>query len=485
MALALIYEIGVLILLGLSGVSAGLLAGIKNPVLLAGTAIGFASLIRLTSTFGTWFLGRPSSTLTAWAISALAVTAIAVLAAWRQWRPASIGMTIFAGLSTAALGIKYVLRIGEMQHSDSTGIVSRALLVIQPDSPDISPITENPKRGLLYPIMLALGPPERILTSYTPLVFLSLALLVGWIAWSLTQNLTLTARISGLIAIGAFLATIPIVRISATYLNSHLLVAYGLTLITTSVLLATRRLEFGGSSLWIFTLGGVVAATSRVEAIVLVGILAVMTVALEDFESINRLGFFLSLLSIGGYLLLWLWGLNTPLAESFGLPYWQLALSWLVGSLMLSSRAITRYRRFIPHFLGTALAVTLFWMIFNSSNPSSLLLAQWPNFGLGEGGWATAVPILIGLLVVLGWRRQSTEYRWLVVSGGLIVMGILFTKTFDGGFGRESFYDSVNRMALHVLPLFTVALIIGVGKVFDRLAIFLTKPSGQGGRDGN
>jgi hypothetical protein len=325
--------------------------------------------------------------------------------------------------------------------------------------------------------MLALGPPERILTTYTPLVFLSLTLVAVWLAWHLSKNLTAKSRIGAILAIGGFLATVPIVRMAITYLNSHILVSYGLTLIAVSIFLASKKRSFGGSEFWVFTLGGAFAATSRVEAILLVGILAVMFRVIGSFDRLSCRRFLLSLLVIGVYLLAWLWGLGTPLAESFGMPYWQLALAGLGGSLILSSKIATKYRHLIPHLLGIALAATLLWTVFRSNNPYGLLLAQWPNFGLGEGGWATAVPVLIALLILLGWRGQSVEYRWLIVNAGLMVMAILFSKTFDGGFGRESFYDSVNRMALHVLPLVVVALIIGVATIFDRLVISLTGQS--------
>ena len=112
--------------------------------------------------------------------------------------------------------------------------------------------------------------------------------------------------------------------------------------------------------------------------------------------------------------------------------------------------------------------------ISQSPSPASLISAQWPNFALGAGGWATAVPVAIGLTLALGWRSQTLEYRWLMTNALLTALALLVSKTFDGGFGREGFYDSVNRMALHVLPLLAIALIIGVGTTFDRLVIFLS-----------
>lgn len=468
------YEILVLAILGGSGIASALLIGLRSPFLIAGSAIGFASILRLVSTLFTWFLGTPSLFLEAWALLSVLVTTIGLSCCWRHWRPAAQAAGIFGAIGALSFLMKFWFQLGEMQHSDSTGIISRALLVIQSGATDWSPITSSPKRGLLYPIMLALGPDERILVVYTPVVFFSTALLVGWASLKISSRTTPYARVIALATIGGVLATIPMVRIAVTYLNSHTLVSYGITLMVVSALRSYKEQYFRSPNVWMFGLGGVVATVSRIEAILLVGIIAVSLVGFIDFARRDRARLGVALSVIGSSLLIWLWGLEVPETESFGLPYWKLAAVGLVAIVGFYYLSSSNAKAYLPHVVGVALGVMLIVEISQSPSPASLISAQWPNFALGAGGWATAVPVAIGLTLALGWRYQTLEYRWLMTNALLMTLALLVSKTFDGGFGREGFYDSVNRMALHVLPLFAIALIIGVGTTFDRLVIFLS-----------
>jgi len=93
--------------------------------------------------------------------------------------------------------------------------------------------------------------------------------------------------------------------------------------------------------------------------------------------------------------------------------------------------------------------------------PGELILAQWPNLGLGAGGWGTAAHVFVASALLLGLRRRSSSYRLLLALSALLIGAILYSKTFDGGFGREGFYDSVNRMWLHVMPTILLTALIG------------------------
>lgn len=476
------YEILALALIGSSGIVASLLAGVRNPFLIAGSAIGFASTIPLISTLLCYFLGKPYWGLEAWVIISTLVTIIGLSARWQHWQLASQAGAVFAVLSALSLTLKFVFEIGEMQHSDSTGIVSRALLVIQSGATDWSPVTSSPKRGLLYPIMLALGPYERILVTFTPLVFLSTALLVGWMSLRIIGRARPSTPIIALAVTGGFLATIPMIRISATYLNSHILVSYGVTLMATAALLSKKERRFCGQNVWLFGLGGVVATVSRIEAILLVGIIAVSLFGLFELAQRDRRRLITILFVVASSMLIWLWGLNVPVSETFGVPYWMLAGSGVIVLLVLNYVSTTNIRRYFPHLIGVLLGITLILEIFQSASPAAALFSQWPNFALGAGGWAAAMPVTIGLISVLGWRKQSPEYRWLITNAILLSMAILVSKTLDGGLGRAGFYDSVNRMALHVAPLFVMALAIGVGEIFGQSAIFSSSQTTRNAR---
>jgi len=95
-------------------------------------------------------------------------------------------------------------------------------------------------------------------------------------------------------------------------------------------------------------------------------------------------------------------------------------------------------------------------------------MAQWPNLVLGEGGWATAALVFVAFTFLFWWKSQTADYRWLQSVVWLAIAMIFFSKTFDGSFGRESFYDSVNRMILHVMPLILAVSIVGFSEILSR-----------------
>jgi hypothetical protein len=108
-------------------------------------------------------------------------------------------------------------------------------------------------------------------------------------------------------------------------------------------------------------------------------------------------------------------------------------------------------------------------VVFSSGDTIGMALAQWPNLGLGAGGWATAAHMFIGSMVLIGLTKRSANFRQLLFASALVIGGILFTKTFDGAFGGAGFYDSVNRMWLHVMPLVMTATLLGYSELLGEL----------------
>jgi hypothetical protein len=94
---------------------------------------------------------------------------------------------------------------------------------------------------------------------------------------------------------------------------------------------------------------------------------------------------------------------------------------------------------------------------------------------LGYGGWGVAAAALAASLVLLGWRARSKQYRKLASILIMMIFAALFAKLFDGGefgggFGRDSFYDSANRMWLHTLGIATSAMVLGFAEFFHDVA---------------
>jgi len=314
--------------------------------------------------------------------------------------------------------------------------------------------------------MLALGPEGRLLSAYTPLVYFALLLAAGWIAWKL-----LAGRVSWKVfavvvgAVGVFSLTVPMFRAAMSYLNAHTLMGFATVLLVGGFLIARQEQRFSSIPLAFTLVGGALGATARVEGIALVLVVVIALVSQTWWSgATSRIQLFAALSVIGLTLTWWLASLDSPVIERLGLPdsaFGLLVLVTLVGAGLAASKWIDPIRAWMLPAAAGILLVLLARVVWQSSNPIGTVLAQWPNLGLGVGGWGTAAHVFIGSAVLLGIRRRSAEYRWLLGLSVLLIGAILFTKTFDGGFGREGFYDSVNRMWLHVMPTILVATLVG------------------------
>ena len=96
------------------------------------------------------------------------------------------------------------------------------------------------------------------------------------------------------------------------------------------------------------------------------------------------------------------------------------------------------------------------------------LLALWQNQVLTEGLWGFTLLGLVLVFVLIGFRGASVEYRTLLASSVLLILGTLITKMLDGGqfgdptLGRLGWSDSLNRMWLHGFTIFVVTAVVGI-----------------------
>jgi len=477
-----IYEALVLTLMGFSGVGAGLLLGIRQVIPLAVAGLAASTVIRVWSAFASWSLGLPELNLELWvAVSAGAAVAAGIVH-FREWRRALAAVVLFGGLALAALGSKYVLDIGERHHSDVSQNIGMAVILFQGDSPDLAPAAKNFKRGIAYPLMLALGPEGRILGGFTPLIFLMTLLLAGWLARELLDASISTGLLWGVFAVvAAFSISVPMFRAAMFYLNGHTLMGFGILLLVGGVALAFRSQQFDAVPVALSLLGGVIGVTARIEGAVLVLTLLAMLGSAPLFATCKmRLQLFSVLGLIGVSLSWWLIALDSPVFGRLGLPLgteWVLLVITIVGATLVASPYMDSIRKFFVLTVIGIIGIGLAREIWQSSDPVGLILAQWPNLGLGAGGWGTAAHVFVASAVVLGLRRRSSDYRLLLALSAMLIGAILYSKTFDGGFGREGFYDSVNRMWLHVMPTILLTALIGYSEVVKNSFGSTAKPS--------
>lgn len=458
-----IYEGLVLAALGAGGVSLAILFGARGVVNVASLGFGLAVVNRVLSAFLMWSLGMHGLAWEFWMVTSLVpILALAVLRRhnWKDWL---LGSAVLGFLSLIALSTKYVFDIGERHHADSAKILAIALIPIQRELSDISPLAGQFKRGMAYPLMLALGPDGRILSALTPMVFMVSLMFAVWIAWNtLPKNRSWAPFVVALAAISFYSVTVPIFRASMFYLNGHTLMGFGLLLIVASLL---RLREFGRFDSVAFALafaGSVIGATARIEGVLLViiGLAAIVSAGRFNNPS-ERFLLFTAVASGGLSLTWWLHVVGSVVLDRFSVNNLAVALLSVVGATVVSLLRFDKLRRLIFPLVGLVMTSLIIMAIARSSDPVDMVLAQWPNLGLGAGGWGTAALVFAGSVMLLGFRQRADNYQVVLLIVILWIEGILFSKTFDGGFGGAGFYDSVNRMWLHLLPTVVTLTLIG------------------------
>lgn len=474
-----IYEALILALLGVSGVGMARLLGHTAVIPMAFVGLGAAVALRIFTTFLTWSTGLTPWLFNIWLVISFAIAIVAWSSRFADWRAMAGATVIFGAGAVTALLTKYFFEAGEKEHTDSAATVALALVVIQSEQPDLSPLSsrEAAKRGVAYPIMLALGPEGRIFSAFTPLVFLAILLTVAWIVYQFIPPRTLRwIPPTVAVALGFFSLSVPIFRASMFYINAHTLMAFGLLLITYAAVGLKNGQRFDGPTMALVLIGGTISATARIEGIVLVIVIIAFIMEQRLWKTVGaRVRLTLTVASIGGVFSWWLLVLDSTVLREFGIPGWSLILLTAAGSLL---SLLVRYRTFrfvLVPAIAMAILGLLVTTVVNSPDPIGLLSTQWPNLVQGQGGWASAALVSGFCLIVLGWRSRSESYRTLISLSVLLIAAIFATKVFDGGgFGRESFFDSVNRMLLHVMPLVLAASSMGFIELLRER--FLAKP---------
>lgn len=469
-------ELLVFALIGVSGVGMGMMAGWRQPVLLAAFAVLFSGSVRVVTTLLMWSFSAYQLITEAWWIaSGLIAATTAVFVVWKKRGEILAAMAIFGGMVGVSLITKYVLRIGERHHRDSVSAVETALLLFQGE---LSPLEWPPeeKRGLVYPLMLALGGDGRLLVGLTPVIFLSLVLAAGWLAYTvLAPRWSEKSWWFAIAVVTAFSLTVPIIRVAYTYLNAHTFVALGLLAIVVGLIVGNSESRLTTATTSLIVTGSLVATAARVEAISVV-VIVLLAIASQRWVCgyQTRLGVFLSFAASGLTLAWWLGAINSPVPSSFGITAWLIAVVGLAGALIVSSPLVDSFR----HTLFTVAALLILGILVGiplaSGDPLSLFMAQFNNVFRGYGGWGVAGPTFFAILAIIGWKKRSSAYRQIAGLAVTVLVMALFAKLFDGGFGggfgRDSFYDSVNRMWLHSLGLAITTLLIGLTEFFRDIA---------------
>lgn len=483
----LIFEALATLVIGLSGVGLGVMFGWRHPLLLASMAILTSTSIRVVTTLGVWSLGiHPWLTESWWIVSIAVAIAGAVVGFTKVRREYLQSLGIFAALGAVSLSVKYLFRIGERHHRDSSSTVETALLVFQNEL-DPSLWDPSEKRGLAYPMMLALGPEPRMLSVITPLIFLSLIALSWWVARQfMRERVALKWQVTAGVVVLAFSITVPIFRVALTYLNSHTLMALALVAMAGAYLVAERDGRVTLPTAAMMVVGSLIGSTARVEGIVFVAVVLALIISGQSVTGrAGRGGVFLAVAVSGSSLAAWLHLIGSEVPDDFGIPLWVVAVATVVAAATVVLPLLDRVRWLFFPLAAAIIAGFIIRVALAADNPLAPFMSQFNNVVRGYGGWGVAALALAVSLVLLGWRARSVQYRKLAVLLVVLIFSALFAKLFDGGgfgggFGRDSFYDSANRMWLHTLGIAMAAMVMGYAELLQAAS---RRRSGRLGRN--
>lgn len=463
-----LYEAGLTLLISLSGVSLAWVFGLRHPALLA--VVGFSSTIILrTATFLSLaiFPSFVDSQLVWVGLSMAAVIFGVVLAKFTRNFWLAVATSWAIGL--AAVAAKFGLGIGERHHEDSVQIVANSLLIFAEDE-----VATRVKRGLAMPLMLNLGLDGTIFASFTPMVFGHLLLLVVWFGKKLLKpHGTGPLMLVIIVLLGLVSVSTPMIRALVFYLNSHTMVALGVSLILMSNLEAVRSLTIGRKSSLLVLVGGLLITWSRFEgfAIFLLVVAPMLTfVGLNRRRDKIRLWFAIQIPLWGWYLWAVLSSTSIPIFGHSLLFIVPLVLGGLTALVLLP--VVDRYRHFLlPVFILSLATFVVIYVWGRTGN----IEAQLRNLVLGAGGWGFVAPAFLMLLILIGLQGRSRQYRALLGSVTIAILGTIAIKALDsgggslGGLGQQGFNDSINRAWSHWLALWWWVPALGLAELVGQV----------------
>ena len=464
-----LFELIALTVMGLSGIAIAVFAGLRQPAIIAGLALGLSSALRLSFTLADWAVGPFHIDTEVWWVVSIALSASLIVAMVVKRRSYSWqSVVIYLAMAIVAVGTKYLVGVGERHHSDSANTVALSLLIIQQDQPPES-LGTAVKRGLAYPLLLALGPEGRILGGFTPMIFLSTAVLVfGLALYVLDGQVRARTVVFSAAMVSGVLWSVPIVRVSMFYLNAHTLTAYATLMVVAGALVVAKEKTFGAGASAAVIAGGLLAATSRGEGIIFAAIGLALVAGAAYRWSVKDRAVFVGwvLVPILGAIW-WFESVGASVIDEFGFTPLLLIAAGLIAGAAVAAPFVDPLRAWFPLITAVITVAYVFGRPVLSGDPLGPVRSMWNNVVLGYGGWGVLFPLLLAGLVLMGWRARSETYRQLALTAIAVVVGAMLAHNLfsSGGFGRDGFYGSLNRMFMQTTGVVALASVVGLAEL--------------------
>ncbi len=333
------------------------------------------------------------------------------------------------------------------------------------------------KKGLTFPIVLALGRDD-LLLGVTPVVVFILLLAATYRVIDLILDTAAWPPRLGLWGVSVALwGTSEMFWGYPFYQHGHVIVALGIAAYTTLIFqyLKNPTLSWRLTSALVVT--GIVLTQSRFEAFILVFFLSLPILWSLRAKSVNWRGILhavaISLAWPVGFSV-WIGALgNFPVS---GISIWLISVMSFVGAVIVATvlYGVPGSRYYVIHFVwATLLGSTVAFLFFAREGED--WSAFYANTFQGEGQWGSFwwVPVLAIVFLTVS-KKTSVEALvvWLTV---VIILLTILVKITDGfplgrlGRIRTGWGDSVNRTLFHAFPLVTAIVAVSLHKIFRTL----------------
>jgi hypothetical protein len=468
--LGYLLEVLTLGLIMLSGIAAAWLMGARHWLLLV-------SLGLLTSVTWRWVSYATMNTLGALEADTVIWYAGSVLmlgaGAWAAARRKKFVLAAGIGFGMAMLAPALTRLIGlrGVDHSDSLWILTLSDHFQASGDPTILGGRTAIKRGFSYPLMLALGPEGQSLTGFTPLVYLGLIAAIAWVLIRLLPNTRwwLVVSLSVLVTAVAFIPLMP--WRALLYVNGHTLTALGVTLAVGAAAIIVRDQTLKAPHLMAVVFGLATIGTTRPEGVAFAALIAFPLISARWLGSSNGRRWAVRLITASVLLPFasWMWVYDAYLTRSFRFDPWEFFVLSIAISFLSGIEIFDWFRERMAHFALGALALALVAAgVLYGERLLPGLAAQWVNLGEGRGHWGFYLLAVVPLLLAVGWRNTTREYRLLAITTLMLFVATFASKLLDGGLagspdlGRIGWSDSLNRMWLHSFGIFLITAIVGL-----------------------
>lgn len=327
--------------------------------------------------------------------------------------------------------------------------------------------------GIFVPVMQTLGLlfNDEFTWFIQPVISTIFLLLFLYLSIRASRQIAVSKWISVLLAIlgGGIMVSANMYWVAQFYIHTNLNSAISLFLVVASLYLSIK--EQNGGWLGIAAIFLIMFGMLRTENVIIASLLIVITVSAQKIDRRKMLATFLPYLVIQALWNVLVIRLN-PVAFSNLLSTSQLALVTvgLLGLMVFFVFSNNQWirERLLPRVgsilvIGILLLVSLVFL----ANPATIFKFIWANLStmFSTGQWLTTFWVVIPLLMIVR-PKEPIAFQ----SGfDLIIFGffgmILMMGALKGS--HTSWYDSVNRMYIHILPVMVFYLILRLSSHFS------------------